>query len=84
MIKSRKTDFFCPAPSCGDSLKYIVCDGKTDGPTKRNVEHLHELDKAVDDNSPLCQGSLFADCVFLSDKKERKLVCNLLIDTISA
>ena len=84
MIKFRKTDFICPNPSCGDSPKYIVCDGKTDGPTKRKVEHLHELDKAEDDDSPLCQGSLFADRVFLSDKKERKLVCNLLTDTISA
>ena len=48
------------------------------------MEHLHELDKAEDDDSPLCQGSLFADRVFLSDKRERKLVCNLLTDTISA
>ena len=48
------------------------------------MEHLHELDKAEDDDSPLCQGPLFADRVFLSDKKERKLVCNLLTDTISA
>ena len=48
------------------------------------MDHLHELDKADDDDSPLCQGSLFADCAFLSDKKERKLVCNLLTDTIFA
>ena len=47
------------------------------------MEHLHEMDKAEDDDSPLCQGSLFADRVYLSDKKERKLVCNLLTDTIS-
>ena len=68
----------------GIPLNILFFDGKTDGPTKRKVEHLHELDKAEDDDSPLCQGSLFADRVFLSDKKERKLVCNLLTDTISA
>ena len=45
----EKIDFLCPNPSCGDSPKYIVCDGKTDGPTKRKVEHLHELDKASPD-----------------------------------
>ena len=48
----QKVGFLCP--SCGDSPNYIVCDGKTDGPTKRKVEHLHELDKAESDESPLC------------------------------
>ena len=35
-IRLRKEDFLCP--SCGDSPKYIVCDGKTEGPTKRKSE----------------------------------------------
>ena len=81
MIKFRKEDFLCP--SCGDSPSYIVCDGKTDGPTKRKVEHLQELYKAKDDSSVLCQGSSFKDLVFLSETKERKLVCKLLTDTVS-
>ena len=44
MIQFKKEDFLCP--NCCDSSKYIVCDGKTDGPTKRKVEHLHEFDNA--------------------------------------
>ena len=47
IIKFRKEDFLYP--SCGDSPSYIVFDGKKDGPTKRKVEHLQELDKAEDD-----------------------------------
>lgn len=81
MIQFRKEDFLCP--SCGDSPNYIVCDGKTDGPTKRAVEHLQELDQAEDDPSVLCQGSLFQDRVFLFENKERKLVCKLLTDMVS-
>jgi hypothetical protein len=81
MIVFKKEDFLCP--NCGDSPSYIVCDGKTDGPTKRKVEHLKELDKAEEDESDLCQGSFFHDRVFLSDNKERKLVCSLLTDTIN-
>ena len=69
--------------NCGDSPKYIVCDGKTDGPTKRKVEHLHELDRPEHDKSYLCQGSFFEDRVFLSDKRERAWVCNLLTNVIS-
>ena len=80
-IRLRKEDFLCP--SCGDSPKYIVCDGKTEGPTKRKVNHLHELDAPEDDESPLPQGSRFEDRVFLFENRERKLVCNLLTDVIT-
>ena len=76
MMEFEKSDFVCP--TCGDSPNYVVCDGKTDGPTKRKVAHLHELDKAEDDESLLSQGSFFEDRVFLSDYIERKLVCSLL------
>ena len=81
MIEFRKEDFLCS--SCGDSPPYISCDIKTDGPTKRKVEHLHELDKQEDDESDLCQGSSFAERVFLSEKKERTMVCRLLTNSIS-
>ena len=82
MIQFKKEDFLCP--NCGDSPKYIVCDGKTDGPTKRKLEHLKELDRPEDDETVLCQGSLFEDRVFLSSSSERKLICNLLTSTISS
>ena len=81
MIQFKKEDYLCP--NCGDSPSYIVCDGKTDGPTKRKVEHLKEFDKAEGDDSDLCQGSFFQDRVFLSENRERKLVCSLLTDTIT-
>ena len=81
IVQFRKEDFLCP--SCGPSPCYLVCDGKTDGPTKRKVEHLKELDRAEDDTSVLCQGSFFENRVFLFEKKERRLVCQLLTNTIS-
>ena len=81
MIEFRKEDFLCS--NCGPSPKYVVCDGKTDGPTKRKVEHLHELDSADHDDSCLCQGSFFEDRVFLAEKSERALVCQLLTDVVS-
>ena len=82
MIKFRKEDFLCP--NCGDSPEYVVCDGKTDEPAQRKVDHLHELDRPEDDESSLCQGSFFNDRVFLSNNCERKLVCCLLTNSISS
>ena len=81
MIAFDRDAFLCS--TCGDDPKYLVCDGKTDGPTKRKVAHLHELDKAEADESFLCQGSHFENRVFLSESSERKLVCCLLTDAIS-
>ena len=81
MVQFKKEDFLCP--SCGDSPSYIVCDGKTNGPTKRKVNHLHKLDRAEEDESVLAQGSSFESRVFLSESRERKLVCKLLTDTVS-
>ena len=63
MVQFKKEDFLCP--SCGDSPNYIVCDGKTNGPTKRKVDHLHELDRAEDDESVLAQGSSFERSVLV-------------------
>ena len=66
MIKFQKEDYLCS--NCGDSPTYIVCDGKTDGPAKRKVDHLHELDKSELNDSVLSQSSLFQDQVFLYEK----------------
>jgi hypothetical protein len=70
--------------NAGDSPSYIVCDGKTDGPSKRKVDHIHELDRSEKDESVLCQGTMFQDRVFLSESRERKLVCNLLTKSLSS
>ena len=45
MLKFRKEDFVCD--KCGDTPEYIVCDGKSIGPAKRKVNHLTELDRAL-------------------------------------
>ena len=66
-----------------DSPSYIVCDGKTDGPSKRKAEHIQELDRSERDDSVLCQGTFFQDRVFLSENRERKLVCRLLTGSLS-
>ena len=76
MIQFQKEEFLCV--NCGDSPKYIVFDGKTDRPTKLKAEHLHELDRPEHYESYLYQGS-----IFLSEKSERALVCNLLTNVVS-
>ena len=68
--------FSCP--KCGTSPKYLVADGKSDGPTKRKVDHLKELGTADDDDGFLPQGSLYKDRVFLPSYEERQAVCHLL------
>ena len=68
--------FSCPA--CGLSPKYLVADGKADGPVKRRVDHLGELDHAEEDEEVLPQASHFKDRVFLSEIRERKMVLDLL------
>ena len=74
--------FSCPA--CGLSPKYLVADGKADGPVKRRVDHLDELDHAEEDEEVLPQASHFKDRVFLSEISERKMVLELLTGDISA
>ena len=46
----EKNGFSLSQSQLWDSPKCIVYDGNTDGPTKQKVEHLHELDKAEDDD----------------------------------
>ena len=36
-------------PKCGTAPSYIVADGKSDGPTKRKVQHLKEFGQEEDD-----------------------------------
>ena len=81
MIQFRKEDFLCS--NCGDSPSYIVCDGKTEGPNKRQVSHIEELDRCEGDDAVLCQGSYFQDRVFLSENRERKLTCDLLTKSMT-
>ena len=81
MVNFASNTFLCP--NCGTSPKYIVCDGKTDGPTKRKVDHLQELDSPTNDDNYLSQGSYFSDRVFMPNKPERDLVCRLLTESIS-
>ena len=81
MMRFRKEDFLCN--HCTDTPPYIVCDGKSIGPAKRKVNHLEELDRADDDDTPLPQGSRFSERVFLSSKQERDQVKHLLTDETS-
>ena len=75
-----KKAFSCPTH--GNSPTWIVSDGKSLGPLKRRVSHLKELYKAQDDESILTQSTKSKDRVFLSSKKERMLVCQVLTGDI--
>lgn len=68
--------FSCP--KCGNNPKYLVADGKSDGPTKRKVEHLKEMGPAENDNVCLPQGSFYKNRVFFHEYKERQAICGLL------
>ena len=59
-------------------------DGKADGPVKRRVDHLGELDHAEEDEEVLPQASHFKERVFLSEIRERKMVLDLLTGGLSA
>ena len=73
-FKSFLKTFSCP--KCGNSPKYMVADGKSDGPTKRKVEHLKEMGTADNDRGSLPQGSFYR--VFISVYRERQAICSLL------
>ena len=47
------------------------------------MDHLSEFDRLEEDVTPLMEGSKFKDRVFLSEKRERDLVKNLLTEEIS-
>ena len=59
LMKFRKEDFQCN--QCGDTPQYIVCNGKSVGPTRRKVDHLSEFDGL--------EGSKFKD---FCQKKEKE------------
>ena len=67
-ITFEENTFSCP--KCGDSPKYFVADGKSDGPTKRKVDHLKELGAADEDEGCLEQGSIYKDRVLIHRYKE--------------
>ena len=73
--------FSCPEH--GTSPKWIVADGKAIGPLKKRVKHLQELDIAPTDSKILEQTTHHKDRVFLSLKKERNAVLNLVTGLIS-
>ena len=71
-----KRAFSCPTH--GSSPTWVVSDGKNVGPLKRRVGHLKELDAEQSDEKILVQSTKSKDRVFLSSKKERLSVCELL------
>ena len=46
-MKFKKEDWACI--DCGDTPKYIVADGKCNGPASRHIQHLRELEKHPND-----------------------------------
>ena len=79
MIKKRC--FSCIR--CLTNPSFFSVDATQIGPKKRKVRHLNELDRNPEDRQVLGQGSKFKDYVFLSEKKERDEVGNLLAGTMS-
>ena len=71
-----KKAFSCPVH--GNSLQWIVSDGKNVGPLKRRVDHLRELERNEADQNVLAQSTKFRERCFLSEKKERQNVLKLL------
>ena len=73
--------FSCPQH--GSSPKWIVADGKALGPLKRRVSHLREFDIAPGDKCVLEQTTHHKDRIFISSKKERVIVLQLVTGEIS-
>ena len=76
-----KKAFSCPRH--GNSPKCVVSDGKSLGPLKRRVDHLQELCKEESDDRVLQQSTQSKKRVFLTSKKERAAVCQILTGDIS-
>ena len=70
-------------PQHGLSPKWIVADGKALGPLKRRVSHLREFDIAPGDKCVLEQTTHHKDRIFISSKKERSVVLQLVTGEIS-
>ena len=71
-LEFLKEDFACP--NCTETPDYIVVDGKSLGPTARQVDHISEHDRHVADDQVLVAGTEFQDRVFISNTRERKLI----------
>ena len=61
--------FVCPR--CGLYPKYLVCDGKCSGLSKKMLNGVSELDKADDDDEVLQQGTVASQRNFLSSSREQ-------------
>ena len=78
-IKFLKTDWMCEfCGAGGDTPRYLVCDGKQVGPTKKRVKHLKELGVCNSDQCILQRGSHSRDRIFLARQDERDLVKSFL------
>lgn len=78
-LEFLKSDWTCE--QCGegtDTPRYLVCDGKMLGPTKRKLMHLKELDRHEGDQNHSCQGSKYKDRLFIPNIEERNLLMALL------
>ena len=73
--------FSCP--KCGTTPKYLVADGKSNGPTKRKIEHIKEFSAADNDHNILRQGSKFKDRIFLVSNQERQEICSVLTEAMT-
>ena len=73
--------FSCP--KCGTTPEYLVADGKSNGPTKRKIEHIKEFSAADDDHNILRQGSKFKDRIFLVSNQERQEICSVLTEAMT-
>ena len=79
LVKTKRKQIFIYFTN----IQYIsVADGQCCGPTTRKVSQLQELDRAEDDDDPLCAGSIFKDRVLLKSKEERMKVKKLVTGEI--
>ena len=76
-----KAAFSCPTH--GNSPVWIVSDGKNMGPLKKRVDHLKELVPEASDDNVLVQITTHKNRVFLSSKKERSIVCQVLTGDVT-
>lgn len=84
-LRFRKEDFQCNhcCEEGSDTPNYIVMDGKCLAPRSKQTEHLQELDQDSQDNSALRESTKFNDRCFISKKKERKHISDMITEDIS-
>ena len=76
--------FSCP--NCGTSPEYFVGDGKADiAPLQTKLQGIgvKELSAHPEDKIPLEQGSLHKERIFIPEKKERDIFCELVTDGVT-